>query len=468
MMMSLSLLVLLGGVSSQLIETLPKASGPDLTTDPVLVGLIRQAMEKRPELASGRAQIAALVEREPQVAVLPDPILSVGIQNDGFNEIQIGKMDTSYVQVMASQTFPWFNKRGLRREVARVGTEVAHVDLERVRLSIIAEVERAYVDLLLVRDQLGLLLRLESLWEQSEGLARARYEIGETPQSDLLRAQLERNRLNRQRWSLEGEERRREMVLNRLCGQSLSDSISTRRSLLDLPDPALLDIRQSITAAETKSPELKRARLVELEANRRVDLAKRERWPDVTVNLGIMPRGNEFVTMWQAGIAVNVPIWSQQKQGRAILENQARGQMALGNTEQVHQLLKQRVHERKTVLEALLKSTQLYRSGLLIQSEATVKSTLAQYQVGRVTFASVLESLAGYLNDVNGYLQVIAEAQFIVIAEREMSLDAPGSGVPASMGGAAMPGTSASRGTSSSNSKQPQDTVDTGSSMSRM
>lgn len=468
MMMSLSLLVMLGGLSSQQIEILPKASGPDLTADPVVVELIKQAMAKRPELASARAQITALGEREPQVAVLPDPILSLGIQNDGFNELQIGKMETSYVQVMASQTFPWFNKRGLRREVARVGTEVAHAELERVRLSISAEVERAYIDLLLVRDQLGLLLRLESLWEQSEGLARARYEAGETPQSDLLRAQLERNRLKRQRWSLEGEEGRRVMALNRLCGLSVTNSISTTRSLLDLPDPPLSDIQQSVMAAETKSPELKRARLAEAEASRRVDLAKRERWPDVTVNFGIMPRGGDFVTMWQAGVAMNVPIWSQQKQERAILENQARGQMALGNTEQVHQLLKQRVYERKTALEALLKSTQLYRSGLLIQSEATVKSTLAQYQVGRVTFAAVLESLAGYLSDLNGFLIVIAEAQFIVIAEREMSLDAPGSGVTSSMGGATMPGTSASRGTSSSNPKQPQDTGDTSSSTSRM
>ena len=42
-------------------------------------------------------------ERVPQAGALPDPVLSLGIQNDGFSEIMIGKMETSFYQVMLSQ-----------------------------------------------------------------------------------------------------------------------------------------------------------------------------------------------------------------------------------------------------------------------------------------------------------------------------------------------------------------------------
>jgi outer membrane protein, heavy metal efflux system len=423
-------------------------AGPTLVQDPLLRDLIKQAMEKRPELAQARSQVAAEHERVPQGRTLPDPTLSLGIQNDGFRDIQIGKMETSWVSIVASQTFPWAGKRGLRSEVAGLDAAGAETDLQRVMLSVIAEVESGYVNLLLVRDQLALLGKLETLWTQSEGLARARYEAGQGAQSDLLRAQLERNRLRQRRWALQGEERQRLAALNRLRGRPVDEPVVTSRSLTDLPDPELSEAQKAVTRAEEQSPELHRALLQGEQADRRVDLARKERWPDVTVSAGVMPRGNNFPTMWQAGVAFNVPVWTVQKQAHAISENQARGRAARDGAEAIRRLLQQRVYERSAALQSLLESNRLFRSGLLIQSEATVTSTLAQYQVGAVGFASVLEALVGYVADQNGYLDSLAAAQQIAIAERAVSLEAPGAAISvAAM--APPPGPSASESSSS-------------------
>jgi outer membrane protein TolC len=451
------------------VETVSVPSGPALADDPVLRVLVSEAMESRPELAQVRAQIRAEQERVPQANTLPDPTLALGIQNDGFSGIQIGKMETSYVSIMASQTFPWVGKRGLRGEVVGLGKREAESDLQRVLLSVAADVERAYIDLLLVRDQIRLFAKLESLWAQSEGTARVRYESGETAQSDLLRAQLQRNRLRQQRWALLAEEHRRIAVLNRLRGHPPREPISTTRTLADLPDPALPEADEAVKAAESASPEVKKAMLAGEQADRRVALASRERWPDVTINAGLMPRGGNFPMMWQAGVAINLPIWSAQKQSRVMAENRARGESARDGAEALRQLLRQRVHERLAVLGALLEANRLYRSGLLVESEVTVSSTLAQYRVGRVSFASVLEALAGYLSDLNGFLDSVATTQKVVIAEQEISLDAPGNSA-ASMGGPAMPGagaTSASTSSSRAAGSSP-DADGAGASMSRM
>ena len=445
-------------------------AGPALVDDPVLRALVNEAMEKRPELAQARAQVRAEQERAPQVSALPDPTLSLGIQNDGFSGIQIGKMETSFVTIMASQTFPWAGKRGLRSQVAELGSREADADLRRVLLSVAADVERAYVDLLLIRDQLGLFTKLESLWARSEGMARIRYESGEAAQSDLMRAQLQRNRLRQQRWALQAEEHRRIAVLNRLRGRAPSDEIVTIRTLADLPDPKLPDAEHAVMIAESESPELKKALLAGEQAGRRVELASKERWPDVTVSAGIMPRGGNFETMWQAGVALNLPIWGAQKQSRAIAENRARGEAARSNADAIRQLLRQRVNERLAVLGSLAEANRLYRSGLLVQSEATVSSTLAQYQVGRVTFASVLEALAGYVADVNGFLDSVAAAQRLAIAEREISLEAPG-GSAGGMGASAIPGVGSTAGASASGRSaggQQQSADSAGPSMSRM
>ena len=125
-------------------------------SDTVLDSIVQEALAKSPEYGRARAAVAADEERIPQAGALPDPMLTLGIQNDGFSSIQIGTMATSYWQVMVTQGFPWPGKRGARSEAARAGAKVTQAQLERIRLSTAAEVERAYVDLLRVRDQLKL------------------------------------------------------------------------------------------------------------------------------------------------------------------------------------------------------------------------------------------------------------------------------------------------------------------------
>lgn len=435
-----TVLVLLGPTAALAEEATATPLGQALIDDAVLQGLLKEALDKRPELTQARATIAADLERVPQAGALPDPVLTLGIQNDGFKTIQIGKMEGSFLLVMASQTFPWYGKRGLRADVLTLEARRAQADLERTRLSVRAEVERGYLDLLLVRDQVKLQSRLETLWTQAEGSARARYESGEGAQSDILRAQLERSRLKQRRWALTAEERRRVAILNRLRGRPLDDTVPTDRSLADLADPVLPDTAKASDEAETQSPELAKARLSIEETGALVDLAKKDYFPDLTVSAGLMPRWGQFEWMWQAGLSFSLPVWAGSKQSRAVAEGELRGTAAEAGSETVRRLLRQRVTERVTLLAAILEANELYRSGLLVQSEATVSSTLAQYQVGRVTFASVLEALTGYVADLNGFYESVAAAHRLEIAQREVSLDAVAGAGSGEMGGGGVPG----------------------------
>lgn len=445
--------------------------GPPLASDPLLTEFVRDAFATRPELAGARATADADFELVPQAKALPDPVLSLGIQNDGFSEIQIGKMETSYWSFMASQTFPWHGKRGLRSEISTLEARQSEMDLERMRLSIQADIGRAYLDLLLVRDQLGLLDQLESLWQQAESMARIRYETGDGSQSDLLRAQLERSRLKQRRAALTAEDRRRAAVLNRLRGHPLDEAVATSRSLMDLPDPALSPATEAWQDAESRSPELQRWQLGAERSSKVIDLAGKDYYPDLTVNAGVMPRGGDFEPMWQAGLSFSVPLWSGSKQSRAVAESRLREAASLNGVEAVRQLLRQRVTERLEVLGSLIEINRLYRTEVLVQSDATVSSTMAQYQVGRVTFASVLEALSGYVSDVDSFLGSVAAAQLIEIARVEVSLDPSASVAPGGMSGGAVPGAGGMGSVSSApaGDGSPKSTGAAGStSMSRM
>ena len=410
-----------------------ESGAPD---DPVLAALVRDALENGPDHARARAEVAAERERVPQAGALPDPTLTLGIQNDGFKGIEIGNHETSFWQVMLTQPLPWPGKRALRAGAARSLASAAEARLERVRLTTVAEVERGYVELLLVRSQLELLARLETLWREAEAITRARYEVGAVPQSDVIRAQLERTRLVQQRLALEANERRRVEVLNRLRVHPLDEPIETTLRLAELREPPLPPADEAVADAERRSPDLAEALLSRDAAEQRLDLARRERYPDFVVSAGVMPRG-ALEPMWTASVGIALPIFSGKKE--AVDESSSRREASAYSEASVRQTVQLRARERHAALEALLRTLRLYREALLVQSDAAVRSTVAQYKVGKVPFASVLEVMRGLVNDEGGFLETLAQAQRVAIAQREVSLDASAALGGGGMGGATVP-----------------------------
>ncbi|AGC46181.1 cation efflux system protein CusC [Myxococcus stipitatus DSM 14675] len=411
-----------------------------LATDETLSKLLTEALEARPELRQVEAQEKAAQERVPQAGALPDPVLQVGIQNDGFGELMIGEMEGSYFSIMASQALPFPGKRDLRTQVARLGAKAVSAQVLRARLTIEAELRRAYLDLLMTRERRGLLDRLEAIWKQSADLARIRYETGDGAQSDLLRAQLELNRIRQRRVALNAEERTRVQTLNRLSGRPLDEPLPTTTRVRDLGIPELGEGEAAEKDAMERSPELAEGRANIAQSQQQMALARRERWPDFTVSAGVMPRGGDFPTMWQANVGVNLPIFSGSKQNRAVAESVAMADAATRATETVEQVLRLRVRERLTALSALRETATLYRSGLLMQSAATAESTLTQYRVGRASFASVLEANSGIVRDEEDFLSTLVEAQRLAIAQAEVSLEPVAALGGGSAGAGGMPG----------------------------
>jgi outer membrane protein TolC len=401
-------------------------------SDPLLDRLIEESLAMRPELRAAEATLRAERERIAPAGALPDPSFDVGFQNESFGAITLGEAEDTFFIVMGTQVFPWFPKLDLRSDIASAEAKQQVVRIERVRLGIEAEVRRAYLDLLLARDRSRLLDRLDALWSESAGVARVRYEAGEAPQSDVLRAQLELNRLRRRRWAREAEEQSSVQALNRLRGRPLDESIETSTSLRKIGAPSLPPFEEAAADAEARSPELRIAALAIESAERAVDLAEWERVPDFGIRAGVMPRAKELEPMWQVGLTFTLPIYFWSKQNRAVAENEARREASGLDRRALAELVRLRVKQRETALQYLRRTIELYRDGLLIQSDATAESTLSQYQVGRVSFASVLEAFVGYVSDEEDYLTALGDAQRIAIAALEVSLDEP------TLGGAPM------------------------------
>jgi outer membrane protein TolC len=400
------------------------ASGRALAapSDPLLAHLIAEALATRPELQQAEEEHHAEEQRARQATALPDPTLQVGVQNDSFTRWEVGRMETSFFSITASETFPWPGKLDLRGQIGGHGAHLAEQNLARLRLSTEADVRRAYLNLLLARERLELLNQLEGLWRKSAATARSRYESGQGPQSDVLRAQLELNRLSTRRWLLQVDADSEVQSLNRLRGHALDDPLETTTRLADLPLPESEDLSAATKDATEASPELRAAHVAVQEAGHVVELAGRNIIPDLTVTAGVMPRGGPFPPMWLLSVGSTLPIFAGTKQDRSVEEARARLEMTRRGVETLEQIVALRTAQRHTALAAALKVARLFREGLLVQSEATVNSTLAQYQVGKVPFSSVLEANAGLIADRDAYLQALVQAHRLRIDEAEVNL----------------------------------------------
>jgi len=390
---------------------------PSFSSDPVLSDLIAEALAEHPDLRRADAAVRMDEERVPQAGVLPDPSLSLGLQNDGFQRLQIGRMETSFYSVAFTQPLPWPGKRALRRDVAALAVDFSDASRVRVQLGLEADVRRGYAALLLLREQRRLQGQQALFLEQAEALARTRYEVGQGSQGDLLRAQLERTRLQQAVWSLEAEERSAVAVLNRLRQHEPGDPIPTTAVLADLPEPTAL----SPEAVEARSPELASARATVKQTEKLLALAKLDRRPDFAVTAGVMPRG-AFDPMWQVGVSISLPIYGRSKQQRAVAEHEHHRQGQGSEVESVRTLLRQRTEERSLQIDSLRKIRDLYRDGLLVQSEASFRATLAQYEAGRASFPGALEALNGWVGDQAAFLQTLAQLQAQHIALWECAL----------------------------------------------
>ena len=149
--------------------------------------------------------------------------------------------------------------------------------------------------------------------------------------------------------------------------------------------------------------------------------------------------------MWAASVGLTLPIYWWDKGSRAVDEAEAVRTSEQQGVESVRQLLALRTRERHTALAALVESLEVYRHGLLVQSDATVRSTLFQYRVGKVPFAAVLEVMRGLVTDEGGYLATLADAERVLIGLREVSLQPPSAAGGAASGGGTVPGASSPR-----------------------
>lgn len=406
--------------------------------DPFLVSLIEEALEKSPDITAAREAAAAARERPAQARSLSNPMLSSVYTNDGVSP-SLGSQEMTTLAFMWGQDLPYPGKRRLRGDILTREADQVDQQLERVKLSTAAAVKRAYYALILARELLGLIGEQEEVWKQVEGVARARYTVGQGVQQDIVRAQIEITRIEQLRAGQAVEVEVRIAELNRLLNRPATSPLETQIPMVLRPVKGSLD--DVLNRLNVASPEVKTASIGVERNQLGIALARKEFRPDFTVQGGYMNRGG-LDPMWQAGVGLSLPVYRKRLTSR-LAEAEAQSRTSQSLAESVRLQLRFRTQERLSQLRATEKIAGLYADGVIPQDRLSFDSALANYQTGRLPFISVLEALTTLYRDRAAHLELLANHETILASLEEASLE-ESSGMSGRGGMAAAAGTGSS------------------------
>lgn len=385
----------------------PQPQAASSTSPASLETLVRETLERNPEIQAARRAVEAKRARIPQARAWPDPMLSVSYGGNMLPPFTLMRSDPSSQRaIMAQQEIPFPGKTRLRGEIATREADAETLAYEAVWRRVAAELKQAYFDLYFTDQSLASLRKDRQVLEKFEKIAEIRYSVGKSAQQDVLKAQLELSRL------LE-----RETILNEQRHTLVAQLNSLRNQPLDSPLDAPGEIKPSLfsysleeleTAAQASFPVLKRQQTMVDAGRLGVRLAEKEVRPNFTVGYTYMQRDGQM-DMYGITLSTTLPIFRRKKQDMAIAEAAANLEAAQKMADNEQNLLRYRVKQEYLQVETAQRLMQLYTQGIVPQSTLTLESSLTGYESGTLDFLTVISNFTTVLDSELKYHEQLAD-----------------------------------------------------------
>lgn len=363
--------------------------------------LIEEALKNNPELHAAQKRVEAARQRPRQEGALPDPMVSLGYASNtvplpGFG---LGREPTANMGVMVTQELPY---PGKRRLMANAAAREADADMQLYRQTertIIARLKQAFHKLNHAHEVLEVMAQSRDLLQQFIQLANIRYSAGKAMQAEIFKAQsqlaLMETRIVRMRQDLAMATAEINAILHRRVDSPLPRPSHTLPQKLDIP------LDKLIAAAELSSPAINREQKMTEARQLRVDLARKNFYPDFAVSGGYFYMGS-MPDMYQFRLDIKLP-FRRVKQQAALTEQLHSLHQARDTYEAMSHETRWRVNELYITAQTTYQLMQLYTDSVIPQAELAVQSSMASYQSGAIDSLPVLMNLMSRVEQEERY-----------------------------------------------------------------
>jgi cobalt-zinc-cadmium efflux system outer membrane protein len=383
-----------------------------------LDSLIAIALRDNPEIGMARYESSAAEARIGLANQLPDPQLKVGAMNIPTNFSLTSEMMTMVPQVSLMEMFPWFGKLSAAGEVQRYGYEASSDRLAGVTLQVVSDLKKVYGQIFSTEKSIQYLEYKKQLLQGVVKVSEQLFAVGQVPQQDVFRATAELTMVQSEIVTTRGMLANLEAKLGALMGVNAPYSIQI--------DTLLLPPLDSLSTLEERladgNPDLRSVRNLELAAQAKTVLAKKDAVPDFTAGVSygyrgaLMPNGTKALNMMSFEVGVSLPVFFGAKQQKMIDEADFMDRAASERYGTVELGLYSELRSAYADADAQGKLIPLYSKELIPQYEATYNSSLSSYSVGKTSFAMLIDNLTTLI-DTRIEFAKIESAYFSASAE---------------------------------------------------
>ena len=359
----------------------------------VLRDLVRESLDRNPELAAFRSTAEGLEQRILPAGSLPDPMLSLSLSNVPVDDFRFDKEPMTSKDIGFTQAIPFPGKLSLKQEIARLSAVQGSDRVESMRNLIRFRVKRDFFLLMENREVTRLTEKNKALFGELLAVANSRYSVGRTPQQDLFKAQVEISRLEKMLIALRKKKVELVADLNTLRNRPVTDPVELPVAY-DLPEIPY-DESQLLELAKISNPDLRREEDAVRQRETALALARKQILPDFQIGGAYKVRedpsaGGERPDFFSATVGITLPLWYGRKQGKEVEASVRDLSSAKSRYEDAWNAIRNRLKEIAADIAAQRDSLSLFDTGLLPQARESVNSSRAAYEVGQVEFASVL------------------------------------------------------------------------------
>ncbi|MEW6333396.1 MAG: TolC family protein [Thermodesulfobacteriota bacterium] len=368
-----------------------------------LPDLLREALRNNPEIHVAEARANASTHRILQAKSLADPMFMVGYENEGTDSLYTfggqtrGMPADSRWMFSLSQMLPYPGKLALKGEMAAYDAESLKAMADAARLATEVRVKELYHDIVLAYTNIDLLADQAALFSRLEDAALARYAAGMAPQQEVWMAQTEKYML------LEREEMEKQKIesLKAMLNAALGRDARSPLGRPEKPEQTAvrLPLDELIRMSHERYPMILSREKMTGAAKARIEMAKKEYYPDFTIGAGYFARSSQFPDMWNLTATINIPLFYKTKQREAVMEAEAALLEARRSVEAVKLMTSSALRENHAMLKSAESLMALYREGLIPKAYQGFELALAGYVTGKVeaiTAISRLKSLIDY------------------------------------------------------------------------
>ena len=268
-----------------------------------------------PAIKEARARWEAMKQRVPQAAAWDDLKIGGSTRLGRFVDVAANSFTDQMLSV--EQMIPISGRNRSRERIAAAEALAGLEDLRRQELEAVAHARTAYYRLARDYALLELNHANESSLTQTVEISRARLEVGNQGQADVLVAENEVNRLEETRHDLLRSVSEDETQLKVLMNRDPFDPLG-KPATVPPPGGEHLSAEQFRASLLKDRPEVRSAEAALTAAKAKLELAKREWIPDPTVSIEAQRYNgaSQGVSEVGAGVSFNVP-WLNGKKYRA-------------------------------------------------------------------------------------------------------------------------------------------------------